>query len=615
MLKPRPRAFRTMLIFLLVLALGAVFTSNAQSTPLTQFAKTLDGQISMRLPDGWQFRDAANPYLASVLAIGDNATSLQAAINSLTSTEASNRAAMNGIVAIVNPQLISGLSGDLAVNTMVNSLISSVQQTGGRVLQQESTMIGNQYPGTIALVSNTATDAQAIIGVFQAGQDIVEFTIGASPASGFTNNQDMFFSMVDSIRVPGEEGVPDIQPAQPTAVPVNPVVPAGEGGVVAAPSGAFSVRLPQGYVSETVTVINFADIIAFGDNAATEQAVAQMFTAGTDPGNFSGIAGIVGEVDSQLLNGQAVAALAAPLMQSMLAAVQTGAVTVVQQPQAHTYGGQYNGQLAELNLGYLGVLHTDEHLLVVMIISDKVAANRAQMDAILDGIRIPAEAAVQPLTIPTQAAPTPIAAQPTEAQTVRSSDLRVSLVLPASAVVLDHIADANILAYGDSSDAAQSRLFSAKPDLASETAISGNGGLIILYPMSQFDIDPANPDLSALMTRALGNLQGYTVVQAAQPLEGSPNALFAVISGTEQGYLALIPFGDQIAYVTSTSDTSAAFEVNEGVLLDIVKSVRVPAELEPTPAPTAAGLGGLGGLGEATPEATPEATSAGIGGL
>jgi hypothetical protein len=180
------------------------------------------------------------------------------------------------------------------------------------------------------------------------------------------------------------------------------------------------------------------------------------------------------------------------------------------------------------------------------------------------------------------------------------------------------MADANILAFGDSPAAAMSRLFSAKPDLATETPISGNGGLIILYPMSQFGIDPANPDLSALMSRALGNLAGYTIVQAAQPLEGSPNALYAVISGAEHGYLTLIPFGDQIAYVTATSATTDIFEQAETALLAIVESVRVPAEPEPTPAPTAAGLGGLGGLsGEATPEATPEvtATPAGLGGL
>ncbi len=188
---------------------------------------------------------------------------------------------------------------------------------------------------------------------------------------------------------------------------------------------------------------------------------------------------------------------------------------------------------------------------------------------------------------------------------MRSSDNGVSLEIPGNWTVLDHVADATVLAYGDSDAAAQSRLFSAKPDLAPQTPISGNGGLIILYSMSQFGIDPANPDLSGLMERALGNLQGYTVEQAAQPLEGSGGGLYAVISGGERGYLALLPFGDQIAYVTATG-TPTSFDANADALLAIVKSVHVPAVSEPTPVPTTAGLG-LGGLGalEATPEATP----------
>jgi hypothetical protein len=105
------------------------------------------------------------------------------------------------------------------------------------------------------------------------------------------------------------------------------------------------------------------------------------------------------------------------------------------------------------------------------------------------------------------------------------------------------------------------------------------------------------------MERALGGLQGYIIEQAAQPLDGG--GLYAVIAGTERGYLALIPFGDEIAYVTATG-MQGSFEANANMLMNIVKSIHVPAPSEST------GLGGLGGL-QAEPTAAP--TAPGLGGL
>ena len=299
-------------------------------------------------------------------------------------------------------------------------------------------------------------------------------------------------------------------------------------------------------------------------------------------------------------------------MQQILGSLTTD-VTVTQPSQAHTFGGQYPGELALLNRGMIGVLRSQDQLLLVILISDDIATNQAAMTNLLESIRMPAEAN-QPAPLPTQATvPTaqPPQPQPTQssgdtAQTYRSSDNQVSLVLPGPGTVLDHMADQNILAYGENDAAAQSRLYSVNPDLAPQTPISGTGGVIILYPMSRFQIDPQNPDLSGLMERALGGLTGYTVEQTAQPLAGG--GLYAVIaSGTERGYLALIPFGDQIAYVTATTTPDRFGSDNEVLLLNIVKSVRVPAASEK------GGLGGLGGL-DATPEATPEAQS-GLSGL
>ncbi len=169
------------------------------------------------------------------------------------------------------------------------------------------------------------------------------------------------------------------------------------------------------------------------------------------------------------------------------------------------------------------------------------------------------------------------------------------------------------IAFGDSDDAMQSRLYAVKPDLATDTPLTGSGGVVVLYPMAQFGIDPQNPDLSGLMQRVAGSLQGYTVVQAAQPLAGSDGAFYAEITnGAETGYVALIPVGDQIAYVTATT-TPDNFDALQGDLLNILMSVHKPTPTElglPPSGPS--GLGGLGGL-EQTPEPTPGPS--GLGGL
>lgn len=614
----RTHSVRYFFVIVLMLSLSAVYSSSAQSTALTQIAKTLDGEISIRLPAGWQSRDTAASIFTSVLAIGDNAQSLQSVIDSLTSTPNATTATMNGIIGIVNPQFVSGLSTDMAISTLLNSLISGVQQQGGQILEQQSILLGGQYPASIALVSIAAEQAKGYIGVFQAGTNIGEFTIGATPERSFDANQQMFIDMMNSIRMPAETGS-SLPPtaAVATAVPVNPPPP-GDQAVTASPNGVFSVRLPSGWQSQPTTVENFGDTIVFGDSTASLTGSRNFLVIGNSPGSFSGVGGMIGVVN---VGQQAFAPLVTPLMQSLLGILTGTGAQLLQQPQAHVFGNQYDGQLALTSIGPIAVMYSDTQILVAILLTDDTTANSTEMNAILESIRMPAETPdvvpseeVNPVT--PEAVPTEEAVA-LELQTARSGDLRVSVGLPAEAVMLDHVADANILAFGDSAEAAEARLFSAKPDLATETAITGNGGLIILYPMSQFGIDPANPDLSALMTRALGNLQGYTIEQEAEPLESIPNALYAVISGAEHGYLALLPFDDQIAYVTATSASRDEFEQAKATLLAVVESVRVPAEPEPTPAPTASGLGGLGGLDEtvATPEVTPEATAAGLSGL
>lgn len=79
---------------------------------------------------------------------------------------------------------------------------------------------------------------------------------------------------------------------------------------------------------------------------------------------------------------------------------------------------------------------------------------------------------------------------------------------------------------------------------------------------------------------------------------------YALIKGTEQGYLALMAFGDQIAYVTATGTPNLWTPVLATDMFATSSSVRVPAEAE---APAGGGLGSLGAM--------PTPTPAGLGGL
>ncbi len=88
-----------------------------------------------------------------------------------------------------------------------------------------------------------------------------------------------------------------------------------------------------------------------------------------------------------------------------------------------------------------------------MIVTDALETNQAQMMALLDTIRIPAE---------TTAGEQPAAGGAADASAVlalyRNPDGLLSFDLPEGWLTLDFAAAQNVLAYGDSNDAAVSRL-------------------------------------------------------------------------------------------------------------------------------------------------------------
>ncbi len=602
------RTYRALFLMLtLFAALSVTSLVSAQSAPLTHVVSTADGMISMHLPDGWLEQDASAPYFSSVMAVGDSSTTLQQAVKSLTSPNPAQITGRAGFVVIVDPAILSGNTPEAAASDMFNTIASSVQQTSGQILDQGTVTIGGQYPGSYMIATVPQSDAVGLTGVFVAGSSVVQFSLGASPADTFDTNQQLFTDMMNSIRIPSEQG----SSAAPTPAPAQPVPSTTSGGAVVSPNQIFSVELPAGWSIEfSNTVPNFNDVLVFGSSDSAMQTNYDVLIVGNALTPFTGIGGMVGVINPNLFAGTPLTMVVAPLLTQLVQLATAAGATAVGDPQAHTFGGGYEGQIQELDDGFVSVMHTDDQLLVGVVLTDDLNANRDQMMGILDSIRIPPEAANVEQSPVTLVPPLATAAAP---MTVRSTDDQVSLIIPSDWTMLDHIADGAILAYGDSEDAAMSRLYSVKPDLASAVVITGSGGVVVLYPMAQFGIDPSNPDLMPLIQRALGNLQGYSVAQPPQPLPGIDHAVYAIISGTESGYLALIPFGDQIAYVTATAATADDFAAMQDDLLNMVMSVQVPAAAEATPAP---GLGGLGGLEiRTTPEITPTAAPSGLGGL
>lgn len=289
---------------------------------------------------------------------------------------------------------------------------------------------------------------------------------------------------------------------------------------------------------------------------------------------------------------------------------------------------------AELNArGYIGAFAHDGALYVFQLMSAPVASfqnNMQLLETIGASISVPAEAGaltrptdVQPTAVPTEeAVVTPEVAVTDESGAalfqIDAADGVLSIVLPDLWFYQDRTGDENLFVYGNTEAAVDSRLYALRPDaFTAPVTMSGIGGVIEFYSLSDFGLSADNADVAPLMTQVLDGLtqQGYEIVEepTAFELNGFAGQI-AVIRGSEYGFLALVPFEEQLGYITATG-TDADFDANRDTLLSILESIHVPAAApEPTATP-AAGLGGLGNLRNTDATATPAAGLGGLGGL
>ncbi len=235
------------------------------------------------------------------------------------------------------------------------------------------------------------------------------------------------------------------------------VVGAQDNTVVGSEHSVFSVRLPQGYVSKPLPIPNFSDVVAFGSSSGALSFIEGVIAGQQGSGSDTGVGGFIGQLDlSRATAAQTPASLAPQLMQVMIQAIAGNNVQFIQQTAPHTFGGQYNGLLALTQAGYIGVINTDKELFLIVVLTDNLSTNQTTMNAIMDSIRVPPESASQQPTPVTQLQPTTegaATATAVESLTVRSSDQRVSLDVPADWTVMDRIADQNTLVYGNSPEA------------------------------------------------------------------------------------------------------------------------------------------------------------------
>lgn len=612
---PRLLLFGSLLL-VVILSFTTVNLAAAQTSTLTNTVRTLDGKISVRLPQGWMAQDSAASIFTSVIAFGDNAASLQDVLNSLSRTTTNpNLTRINGVIAIVNPVYVSGLPSQMAISALLAGIVQDLELSGGTVLEQSSIMLGGQYGGSLIVARTPAANATGFVGVFQSGNEIFEVMIGASPDQSFNSNRQLLMDILNSIRIPAEAASVAAAP-QPTAPPITQSTAAESDNIARTAGGEVSAVIPVGWVAQEFDVIGFTDMLAFGDRQATVQALINSITASGDFG-VAGQGGVIGLLDPEALEGQAPNAVVAPLMQDLVSSIQGNEVTILEPASAHTFGGQYQGQLASISVGYIAVFVADDKVVVSIVVSDNPEPVRPALLGVLESVRVPAQAAAdQQPAAQDQPAGGGIggvlsASVPAQLALFRAQGEGMSLLLPENWITLDQFADQRVIAFGDTQAAAESRLASARPDLATPAPFSGIGGLMIAYNLSDLGLTPERANVTNVLNQLTANLeaQGFRVTEAVQPMTiGGMEGTVVVVEGAEVGFLGLAVFDDQLAYITATGVNKNDFAANRALLTQIVGSVQMPAAAEAVPVeePPAQGLGGLGGLLGATP--APEAT-------
>jgi hypothetical protein len=402
-------------------------------------------------------------------------------------------------------------------------------------------------------------------------------------------------------------------------------------------TGNISAHLPATWTfQDTGAAVYDSTVLAYADSPSALQSVLKDFAG--QKFAFQGLGGGVGIFSAQVLQGLAPELAISSLMQGLAQQAQTLNAKVVEQGQITTNAGGV-GALMQLVLpgnslqGYFGFLNFNGAVAFVSAYgtTQNFAENQQLLLAIIQSIHIPAEESITSSggeeatptaagfsfpTLPPEGAPGGEEATPTAAgftfptlppegtpeapgstpSVVRSAGGEVSVNLPAGWASSDLVASDKVLAFGDTQESMQSRVDAYKSS-AGAVQVTGNGGLILVLSAADLQVQPPI-DAESLLSQELAG-GSYQVIEQVQKFDvaGGSGAYAVVTSGGQEGYLALIAFGDKAALVSATG-TPETFAASRDLLLTIVKSVHVPA--------VKGGIGLPSLLGGAGPTPTPQ---------
>lgn len=412
-------------------------------------------------------------------------------------------------------------------------------------------------------------------------------------------------------------------------------IPAGM-QLVGTPDGQISMVIPESWTFQSVAANEvYATTLVIAENEAVLNEAVAYQTVGSTRGTASGAWGVLTQLEPSFWQPYAANAQQAALLILELALANS---PIYDQSTTSIGLGGYNAtivatEVAEANsAGYIGAFAHDGDVYFIQLMA-MPADNPTDYSELVETIGSTFSIPAQPGARTDPSAPQPTSAAPTEEVVVTEEAVAteestaapsqvdaengvLSVVLPDQWYYWDRTVEDNLFVYGNTEEAIDARLYAFRPDLfESQPPVTGLGGVIALYTAADVGVSATDPDVAPLMTQVLDNLgqQGYEIVDEPAPFAvDGRDGLAAVIHGDEFGFLALVPFDDQVAYITGTGTTDMAEDELEG-LFEIMASVRVPAAApEPTATPRP-GLGGLGNL-EQTPEVTPT-PRAGLGGL
>lgn len=419
----------------------------------------------------------------------------------------------------------------------------------------------------------------------------------------FFSYKNKFLYLTIALIISGSLSLTTLAPvaaAPPPQAPLNQYVQSSDGRV--------SLRLPDSWVYTDVVATE--NIIAFGETDAA--MVGRLNDLRGEPGLLISNGGTITlfNVADYGLTETSVDVLQTVMDSGIAAVTEEPGGDVLEEPQVVEINPGQEIVLAVITSagerGYAAMLGFGDTLAIMTATSTPTSweANRDLLYSIIQSVRIPAEEGA--VTPPDN---TTTSGTIDEGTLVRATDGSLSVVVPTGWSFRDELVENEIFVFGENEAEAENRsVFWVSNELVE---VAGAGGLISLRTFEAFGVDPATFDIETTMNNFIRNLE----LEAIEPIQimdtsSNPGAHAVIDWGNQRGYVGLIAYGTLMAIIY-ISDTPSNFQNSRDILLSVLKSIRLPAEIAapptaggtavPTPSnPTNNGGTGLGGaLGSA----------------